>query len=929
MPKLPPLGLLYLASSLEKNGHSVRVIDLNIFPEDLDATLLKDIDIVGITATTPLIKEAWRLVKIVKKAGLPVILGGPHPSALPKESLDHGADIVVRGEGEITLVELLANWPNKEGIAGISYMNDAILVDEAPRQLIQNLDDLPFPAYHLLENIEEYTSPQPLINDSLRTLTMITSRGCPYGCNYCFKEVFGRAWRAHSPKYVVDLWQYLYEKFKVKMIGIEDDSFNLDYDRVIEICRLLKERGIKTFWTTAQGMRADSTDRNMLIKMKEAGLLTTGFGIESGTQESIDKIGKGLDLEKVRQAIKDCRELGIESVGNFMLGNYFDDKETMQETIDLACELDPDIAHFSIAVPMPGTSLYKMIEEKGKFLIRDWDLYGYVSGKCYFEIGNLKKELVEKMWKRANRQFYLRPKVILKMLSKKSTWLEMPSRLKAALSMLGFAKNYSSDAGLDKPDGLTASQTKKFLFIQKNSFPAAGPMIISALLKKHGFEVDLLLVSEEKHLKSAIKKISPDVVGISCFTGQHEWSVKLCQNIKKHFPDIITLLGGPHPTYYPEIIKEKGVDIIARGEAEYAILELMQKLQKKESIDSIKNLWIKKDGRIIENEMDCLPANLDDLPLPDREIYYKYKFLRRVSVKQFLSGRGCPFQCTFCANNILKKIYQGKGKFVRRRSPEGVVEEILDVKKKYGLRVVSFTDDVFITDIDWLKKFLPLYKEKVNLPFMCNVTANLITEEIASLLKDNCCYGVSMGIESGDEEIRFKVMKKFISDKQIIETAGIIKKHKLSLKTFNILCLPGETIEKALKTMELNAKIKSDFAACTLLQPFPEYDITNYAKEHGYLPPSYGVNDVMAGLRMGSPMIIADKDQFINLQSLFFLGVKMPWLIPIIKRLIKMPPNFIFTLVGKFTYGFFMSRTFRLTFVDMLNYAMHIDPYDV
>jgi anaerobic magnesium-protoporphyrin IX monomethyl ester cyclase len=469
----------------------------------------------------------------------------------------------------------------------------------------------------------------------------------------------------------------------------------------------------------------------------------------------------------------------------------------------------------------------------------------------------------------------------------------------------------------------------KFLFIQKNSFPAAGPMIISALLKKHGFEVDLLLVSEEKRLRSAIEKISPDVIGISCFTGQHEWSVKLCRSIKKYLPDTITLLGGPHPTYYPDIIKEKGVDVIARGEAEYTILELMQKLEKKEGIDGIKNLWIKKDDRIIENEMDCLPANLDDLPLPDREIYYKYKFLRRISVKQFLSGRGCPFQCTFCANNILKKIYQGKGKFVRRRSPEGVVEEILDVRKKYGLRIVSFTDDVFITDIDWLKKFLPLYRERVNLPFMCNVTANLVNEEIIRLLKSNGCYGIAMGIESGDPEIRKLVLKKYITNEQIISAGHLAKKYKLIFQTFNILCLPGETIEKAISTMELNAKIKSDFAACTLLQPFPEYDITSYAKEHGYLPSSYGVNDVMAGLRMGSPMIIPDKNQFINLHSLFFLGVKAPWLIPIIKRLIKMPPNFIFTLVGKFTYGFFKSRVHRLSILDMVNYAMHIDPYDV
>jgi anaerobic magnesium-protoporphyrin IX monomethyl ester cyclase len=470
----------------------------------------------------------------------------------------------------------------------------------------------------------------------------------------------------------------------------------------------------------------------------------------------------------------------------------------------------------------------------------------------------------------------------------------------------------------------------KFLFIQKNSFPAAGPMIISALLKKHRFGVDLILYAEEKkHLLRTIAKASPDIVGIPCFTGQQEWAVRLCRKIKKRFPEIITLLGGPHPTYYPDIISEPGVDIVARGETEYALLELMQKLQNKESIDNIKNLWIKKDGRKIKNEMDCLPENLDDLPLPDREIYYKYKFLRRVSAKQFLSGRGCPFQCTFCANNILKKIYRGKGKFVRRRNPEGVVEEILDVKKRYGLKTASFTDDVFITDLEWLKKFLPLYKEKVGLPFACNITANLITEEIASLLKNNCCYAVSMGVESGDEEIRYKVMGKFISNKQIIEAARIVKKNGLILKTYNIICLPEETIEKAIGTMKLNAKIKSDFASCSLLQPFPDYDITEYAIEHNFLPSDFGIKDVSGNIYRSSPILLPEKNQYANLQTFFFIGTKMPWTIPLIRKLIKLPPNFIFKLAGRVMYGLYMSRIHRLTISDILNYAMHIDPYDV
>ncbi|PIS42624.1 MAG: hypothetical protein COT24_02390 [Candidatus Kerfeldbacteria bacterium CG08_land_8_20_14_0_20_40_16] len=469
----------------------------------------------------------------------------------------------------------------------------------------------------------------------------------------------------------------------------------------------------------------------------------------------------------------------------------------------------------------------------------------------------------------------------------------------------------------------------KFLFVQKSSFPAAGPMIISALLKKNGFEVDLLLADEEKNLLKSIQAADPDIVGLPCFTGQHDWVVETCQEIKNNFKGIKTMLGGPHPTYYPEIIKEPGVDMIVRGEAEFAVLELLQKLQNQQAIDQVPNVWLKKENAIVQNEMSNLPEDLDQLPLPDREIYYQYKFLRRVSVKQFLSGRGCPYHCAFCANNILRKIYKDKGQFLRRRSPEGVVQEILEVKQKYGLRTASFTDDVFITDKNWLKEFLPLFKAKVGVPFMCNVTANLVEEETIQLLKENGCYGISMGVESGNQDIRFKVLKKYITDDRILNGGRLAKKYGLILKTYNILCLPEETIEKAIGTMELNAKIESDFAACSLLQPFPEYDITNYAKEHHYLPPDYSIKDVKGGIYRSSPIKLLNKNQFINLQKLFFVGVKLPWFIPLIKKLIKLPPNFVFNLIGRAMYGIFMSKVHRLTLKDMINYALHIDPYDV
>jgi len=321
---------------LEKEGHKVSVGDLNVVPNDLEKFLAWKPDIVGITATTPLIKEAWRLAKICQKKGLPVILGGPHVSALPEETLKKGSvDVIVRHEGEETMKELCAGWPKYKKIRGISYMQDGKVVHHPDRSLTANLDGLPFPAYHLLGDISGYSTPQPVLTRQKRTLTLITSRGCPYHCNYCYKGVFGDYWRSHSPEYILDLWEYLVKEFGVEEIGVEDDTFNLDPKRVERICNGLIKRKIKTSWTSAQGLRADRINKSLLRKMKKTGFYRTGFGIETGSQKIIDKIGKNLDLSKVSKVVAACKELGIESIGYFMIGNIGENEKTMRQTIDL------------------------------------------------------------------------------------------------------------------------------------------------------------------------------------------------------------------------------------------------------------------------------------------------------------------------------------------------------------------------------------------------------------------------------------------------------------------------------------------------------------------------------------------------------------------------------------------------------------------
>lgn len=463
------------------------------------------------------------------------------------------------------------------------------------------------------------------------------------------------------------------------------------------------------------------------------------------------------------------------------------------------------------------------------------------------------------------------------------------------------------------------------IFIAGNSLPSFGLMSVSGVLKTNGHKCELLLLGEEKDVIGIVAKKQPDLVGFSCFTGKHNTMLNIAKRIRQK--GIKVVLGGPHPTYYPEVINEEGVDIIVRGEAEGAMLELAGALDSGKDITSIGNLWVKKDGNIYENELRPLIENLDSLPFPDRELYYKYSFLRKSSVKQFLTGRGCPYICSFCSNHLLRKMYAQKGDFVRRRHPDNVIEEMRQVKSKYGFKTVSFTDDTFILDARWLQDFLPKYRNQIKVPFMCNVRANLVNEAIIKLLKSGGCYGVAMGIEAANEKIRNEVLMKNISDEQILSAGNLIKSYGLVLKTYSMLCVPQETVEDGFKTLELNARIKADHAACSLLVPYPRYYIAEYAIKNGFLKNSFCVNDVPDSIYKNSPIDLKDKRALHNLQSLFILGVKFPALVPLIRKLIKLPPNVIYRLLSVFLYGFYASKAHRLTIADMVRYALHLEAF--
>ncbi|MDP2688746.1 MAG: radical SAM protein, partial [Deltaproteobacteria bacterium] len=352
-------------------------------------------------------------------------------------------------------------------------------------------------------------------------------------------------------------------------------------------------------------------------------------------------------------------------------------------------------------------------------------------------------------------------------------------------------------------------------FVQNIAFEYLGVMFLSAMLKKHGHVVEMFIPGDEDRACREIEAFRPDIIGFPCTTGAHIWALKFAARVKER-TGALTVFGGAHATYFPALIDEPPVDVICRSEGEYALLEIADKHDRGEDFSGTLNCWAKKDGQVVRNGQRPLVEDLDELPFPDRELYSKkYPFLDR-SQKAFIGGRGCPFDCTFCFNHALIKLYQGKGKAVRYRSVANLIAEIKEVKRRYKLRTVYMQDDTFILNKKWFAEFVRVYPKEVGLPFVCLIRADLADEETIRGLAEAGCKNVFFGVETGGEDLRNSLLKKKVTDDEIKKVAGLLKKYRIRFRTYNILGLPGETFDDALRTVEINAEIGTDYPWCAL-----------------------------------------------------------------------------------------------------------------
>jgi magnesium-protoporphyrin IX monomethyl ester (oxidative) cyclase len=393
-----PLGLMYIASVLQKGGFDVEVLDafmgsgcvfqsrdvdriVGMRPEQLKQEIEKcKADIVGVAGPfTCQISNAIDVAKLAKEVNPKtfVVIGGPHVTLVPKEFLEEVTivDVAVIGEGEYAMLEVAQALEGKRkfsDVLGIAYRQNGVVTVNPPRPFIENLDELPYPAYDLVD-MEHYLNPPEGVgyrSFQNRAISMITSRGCPFNCCFCAVHLhMGQRFRAHSAQYVLDHIQYVVDKYKVKNIFFEDDNLTLSVNRFETICDGIIQRKIKIGWETPNGIRADCLTLDLLKKMKRSGAKSIFVGVESGDQQVLnDVICKSLDLNRVIEFAENAQKIGLKTGAFYIIGFPGETKENMQRTVDFALFLKRkyDVGmHLFAATPSYGTQLYNECKAKG------------------------------------------------------------------------------------------------------------------------------------------------------------------------------------------------------------------------------------------------------------------------------------------------------------------------------------------------------------------------------------------------------------------------------------------------------------------------------------------------------------------------------------------------------------------------------------
>jgi anaerobic magnesium-protoporphyrin IX monomethyl ester cyclase len=403
---LPPIGLLYLAAYLERNGHEVAIAD---FCDPAANPDYAQYDIVGVSTDTTRHRRSLQIARQAKEAGCVVVMGGPHPCYIVDEILaTPWVDCIVHGEGEVTFLELVRSLEVRgqkrwQGIKGLSFRHDGRVITTAARPFINDLDTLPFPARHLV-NMDLYR--RTLFGERPIT-SVVTSRGCPSNCHFCSSSSFsGTRWRARRAESVVDEVEEVQRRYGFRAVAFVDDNFTLSPQRVVAISEEIIKRGLDIWWWNFSRAETIVKHEEMLPVMRRAGAKTIYIGVESANQKTLSALGKKTDLDTMVRAVQLLKKHGFEIYASYILGDPGEDVRAIHKTIRFARRLDTNVAQFSILTPYPGTALYEELKER--IWTRHWSFYD--SQHLVYRHGGISFIRMEWLLLKANLLYYTRSK---------------------------------------------------------------------------------------------------------------------------------------------------------------------------------------------------------------------------------------------------------------------------------------------------------------------------------------------------------------------------------------------------------------------------------------------------------------------------------------------------------------------------------------
>jgi anaerobic magnesium-protoporphyrin IX monomethyl ester cyclase len=436
----------------------------------------------------------------------------------------------------------------------------------------------------------------------------------------------------------------------------------------------------------------------------------------------------------------------------------------------------------------------------------------------------------------------------------------------------------------------------KVTFVSLNAAEplAYGIISLGAALRRAGHEVALAYARQVTELFDDPKVQHADVLAVSATTGLHRVYLEWVSALRRRFPTKCFVMGGPHPTYFPEVIEQGPLDAVCIGEGEESFPEFLAGWAAG-ATQPPAGFWVRRErgtGVVVRGAERGPVRDLTSLPTPAYDLFYDDRRFRHLDLRIFLATRGCPYRCSYCFNRTLNERYRPYGPLIRTTDPERLADDIEQVRDRWGLKLVWFLDANFVADVRWLERFAAVYQRRIRLPFFCKLRPERATQRIVDTLVQSGCTGVGVGLESGSERLRRDVLHRPVRDAAILEGCRRLKAAGITLMAFSMLGIPGEELDEALRTLALNVACGVDHASATILQPYPGTELARWAVQEGFFAGDFG----HLGTSYFDPSPFThlsehDRGRITNLSRLFSLAAEFPEVRRHLRWLIARRPN--------------------------------------